>query len=119
MVSDFETGIVSPAYKVYKLDTAKVSAGYFKHFVRSKQMLKILVACSIIGASIVRRNFDKEMFDNWLLKLPTLEVQKKTSKVLDNAVSELKYYQQILLFLKEQKKGLMQKLLTGEVRVKI
>lgn len=119
MVNDFESGIVSPAYKVYELDTTKVSAGYFKYFVRSKQMLKILVSCSITGASIVRRNFDREMFDNWLLKLPTMEVQKKASKVLDKAVSELKYYQQILLFLKEQKKGLMQKLLTGEVRIKI
>lgn len=119
MVNDFEDGIVSPAYKVYELNSTKASVSYFKHFVRSKQMLKILVSCSITGASIVRRNFDKEMFENWLLKLPTIGTQNRIAKVLDKAAVELKAYEQILFRLKQQKKGLMQKLLTGEVRVKI
>lgn len=118
MVNDFEDGIVSPAYKVYELNSTKVSVSYFKHFVRSKLMLKILVSCSITGASIVRRNFDKEMFENWLLKLPSIEMQNKIAEVLDRAVVELKVYEETLLHLKQQKKGLMQILLTGDVRIK-
>lgn len=119
MVSENQTGIVSPAYKVFKVNAKFVSPRFFKHFVRSAQMLKILISCSIIGASIVRRNFDREMFDNWLLKLPSLKEQERIADVLDNAKSALILSEQKLAVLQHQKKGLMQKLLMGEIRVNI
>lgn len=119
LMTDFDVGIVSPAYKVFEVNTNKICIRYFKHFVKSKDMLRILVSCSIVGASIVRRNFDKEMFDNWLLKLPLLKDQKIIADILDCTANELKLQQQKLKIMKKQKMGLMRKLLTGEVRIKI
>lgn len=119
MVSESQFGIVSPAYKVFNVNTEYVSSRFFKHFVRSEQMLKILISCSIIGASIVRRNFDREMFDNWILKLPSLKKQEQIADVLDNARSELILSRQKLAAIREQKQGLIQQLFTGEKRVKI
>jgi type I restriction enzyme S subunit len=119
MVSEYKYGIVSPAYKVFIVNTKYASVRFFKHFVRSEQMLKILISCSIIGASIVRRNFDREMFDNWLLKLPSLKVQEQIADVLDSAKAELILTKQKLGALEGQKQGLIQQLLSGEVRVKI
>ena len=59
--------------------------------------------------------------DLLLLKiiLPSIEEQQKIAEVLTNADKEIDLLKNELEELKEQKKGLMQKLLTGNVRVKI
>lgn len=65
----------------------------------------------------------KELSENeWLkleIKIPEKSEQKAISKILDTASSELKHYEEKLTNLKLQKKGLMQQLLTGKVRVRI
>ncbi len=51
------------------------------------------------------------------IKLPSLQEQQKIAKVLTNADKEIDLLKNELQELKEQKRGLMQKLLTGVVRV--
>lgn len=53
------------------------------------------------------------------VQLPSLQEQQKIAEVLSNADKEIGLLKNELQELKEQKKGLMQKLLTGEVRVTI
>ena len=53
------------------------------------------------------------------IKLPSVAEQKAIATILDKATLELNQYQQKLQTLQLQKKGLMQQLLTGKVRVKI
>jgi len=53
------------------------------------------------------------------LKLPPLQEQQKIAQVLSTADKEIELLKNELESLKEQKKGLMQKLLTGEVRVTV
>jgi len=53
------------------------------------------------------------------IKLPSPQEQQKIAQVLSTADKEIELLKNELESLKEQKKGLMQKLLTGEVRVKI
>ena len=58
-------------------------------------------------------------FEDKVVKIPELSEQKRIVSILDTAASELKHYEEKLSNLKLQKKGLMQQLLTGKVRVKI
>jgi len=53
------------------------------------------------------------------IKLPPLPEQQKIAEVLSLADDEINLLQNELAELKQQKKGLMQKLLTGKVRVKV
>jgi type I restriction enzyme S subunit len=53
------------------------------------------------------------------LKLPSLPEQRRIAAVLNAADREITLLQRQLSLLREQKKGLMQKLLTGEVRVRV
>jgi len=53
------------------------------------------------------------------IKLPSIKEQQKIAQVLSTADKEIELLKNELESLKEQKKGLMQRLLTGEVRVKI
>ncbi|MBN5437464.1 restriction endonuclease subunit S [Serratia sp. AXJ-M] len=53
------------------------------------------------------------------IKLPSLEEQKKIASILSNADQEIELLQQKLHYLKQEKKALMQQLLTGKRRVKV
>ena len=53
------------------------------------------------------------------ITVPTFEEQKAIANILDKATQELNQYEQKLQNLQLQKKGLMQQLLTGKVRVRI
>ena len=53
------------------------------------------------------------------IPVPPFEEQKAIASILDKTTEELSQYQQKLQTLQLQKKGLMQQLLTGKVRVKI
>jgi type I restriction enzyme S subunit len=72
-----------------------------------------------LAQGATRFNLSKNQFKKLELYLPSLEYQEAIAKILDNATEELNQYQQKLQTLQLQKKGLMQQLLTGKVRVKI
>jgi type I restriction enzyme S subunit len=107
---------VSPAYKVFDISDS-VDASFMKNFVRSTVFLRILVSSSIVGASVVRRNFSPVTFNSWVIELPTIEEQQKIATVLSTADQEITTLQQKLDALKQEKKALMQQLLTGKRRV--
>lgn len=115
VLTDFEIGMVSPAYKVFRLNE-KYSKSFFKHLVASRQMKNAMISSSVVGASIVRRNFDLEVLYEYAFKMPGIGEQEAIGNVLDAAQSELKIYEGKLQNLQQQKKGLMQQLLTGKVR---
>ena len=60
-----------------------------------------------------------KQFNQIHVPLPTIEEQKKISVCIDACDKEIKVLQRLADTLKTQKKGLMQKLLTGEIRVKV
>ena len=54
-----------------------------------------------------------------IVKLPNVNEQQKIASVLAVADTEIEINKKELAVLKEQKKGLMQQLLTGKLRVKL
>jgi len=119
VLSEFEEGMVSPAYKVFEIINDNISPEFMRSFVRSKIMLRALIGSSVIGASIVRRNMDRETLNEWSFNLPSLEEQIAIAHFLQAADKELDLIRAKSDKLKEQKKGMMQVLLTGKKRLKI
>ena len=117
ILTNFNEGIISPAYKVFKV-TEHNNINFIRDFVRSSMFLQALQGCSVIGASIVRRNLDKEMLYEWTFKIPSLKEQTAIAKVLTAADREIDLAKEKLERLRRQKRGLMQQLLTGKKRVK-
>lgn len=76
--------------------------------------------CKRMEGSIDRRGGLRwDEFSKIIIHLPELEEQKAIAYLLKNAEEEKNLYEEKLAALQQQKKGLMQKLLTGEVRVKL
>lgn len=62
-------------------------------------------------------NLNQKLLSDIEIKIPTLPEQKKILKILNTWNDAIDLKQKLIVQKKEQKKGLMQKLLTGEVRL--
>ena len=67
---------------------------------------------------VTRFGLPSEAFDQIAVKLPPLPEQRAIASVLITADEEINSLEAKRTALERQKKGLLQKLLTGEVRVK-
>lgn len=119
VLTEFENGMVSPAYKVFEIINDKISPEFMKFFIRSKIVLQALIGSSVIGASIVRRNLDRETLDEWSFSVPSQREQIAIAQVLRTADKEISLLKAKLDKLKEQKNGLIQVLLTGKKRLNV
>lgn len=113
-----DVGIISPAYKVFTINSDLISFEYAHFLIRSNYMKKLLMDSSIVGASIVRRNLDMDNLLNSAIELPELDQQAKIVEQLSLIQKDIGLNKKLLNQYKLQKQGLMQKLLTGEWRVK-
>lgn len=113
-----DVGIISPAYKVFTINSDLISYEYAHVLIRSNYMKRLLMDSSIVGASIVRRNLDMDNLLNSAIELPTLEQQSKIVEQLSIIQKDIELNKMLLNQYKLQKQGLIQKLLTGEWRVK-
>lgn len=116
--SEQQTGIVSPAYKIFSVNERIALFDFLKYYMKTPRMLYLYSINSEIGASIVRRNLDLNGLLHSKILLPHTEKQKEFSDILSLADKEIELLHQKLVKLEEQKKGLMQVLLTGKIRLK-
>lgn len=111
-------GLVSHRFPTYTFKEDKAHVDFFRYLIIQKKFKYLLDLISPGGAGR-NRVMSKKDFLKLEVAIPDVEEQKAIGSILKAATSELKFYEQKLAALQQQKKGLMQKLLTGEVRVRI
>lgn len=114
-LDDWEDGVLSPMYIVFKLDETKIDTDYFLHWLSSSET-KQRIKKSVQGS--VRKTVSFRGFGGIPIALPSLEEQKYIAHTLNTAQREIALLEQLVEKHRTQKRGLMQKLLTGEWRVK-
>lgn len=72
-----------------------------------------------LAQGATRYNLSKAQLMKLYVSLPSIKEQQKIASVLNAADQEINLLQKKLEAIKQQKKGLMQKLLTGKIRVKV
>ncbi len=119
--AEFAAGTVSDMYTILTpKKPGTIDMRYVEYLSQMKRMRhQAYLACNGFFAERLRLNFDPTEFLKQKILLPeTLAEQTKIADLLDTLVSEIKTFKRELDALQTQKKGLMQKLLTGQVRVK-
>lgn len=112
-------GIVSPAYRVIRL-AVHVNPEFMVHLLRSHHIRFLLETRSSQGNKEgKRRLLQRDEFEGIELKLPSLDVQREIAAKLSIAEKDVALTKAEIEAIKRQKRGLMQKLLTGEWRVKV
>ncbi|MGC1709520.1 MAG: restriction endonuclease subunit S [Nitrosotalea sp.] len=96
-----------------------------KESLRSK-FLSIFINSSVgkdqvlkTQGGLAQQHFNVSEMKNMLIPLPSLQEQDKITSILSNVDSQIQKHQEYKSKLENLKKGLMQKLLTGQIRVKV
>lgn len=111
-------GLVSHRFPTYTFKPENADVEFFRYVIIQKSFKYLLDLISPGGAGR-NRVMSKKDFLKLEIFIPQVQEQKAIAAILNAATQELKLCEQKLTALQQQKKGLMQKLLTGEVRVKI
>ncbi|MEC2222566.1 MULTISPECIES: restriction endonuclease subunit S [Heyndrickxia] len=116
-VSKYE-GIVSPAYTILK-PTNKVNSNFIGYLFKLPKIINLFRRYSQ-GLVSDTLNLKYENLKGIKVTIPQdVEEQKKIAEILLSIDNEIEMLQEYVNYLKQQKKGLMQLLLTGKVRVKV
>jgi len=108
-------GIVSPAYIVLE-NIIDIDTQYFRYYFKSTEFISRL-AVAVIGIRDGKQISYKD-FSALSLRLPPLKEQTAIAAILTQADEEIRLLREKEQALQAQKKGLMQRLLTGKIRVK-
>ena len=81
--------------------------GYYRHYFLSQA----------VGSTV--KSLRLPMFQKMPINLPSVKEQQKIATVLTSADKEIELFEQQLADLQQEKKALMQQLLTGKLRVKV
>jgi type I restriction enzyme, S subunit len=127
--SESSDDIAVPSYVAEELNG--VVCGYHLAIIRPKKNLirgsflsQLLMTNSIkyqfvrIANGVTRFGLTLESIKRIKISIPTLDEQHFISKILQSADDEIKQLEIKLKVFEKQKRGLIQKLLTGEIRVK-
>ncbi len=109
-------GIISPAYTVVTPVPNQILGGYAAHLFKSRRMVFDFERYSQ-GLTSDTWNLKFPAFSKIKVFLPPIEDQEKQSELLDALTAEMMVIGKQIAALTSQKRGLMQKLLTGEWRV--
>lgn len=114
--SVYANALISPMYTVFKTDENLINDAFLYKLLKSHHAIYLYNA--MMEGSIDRRgglrwdNFSKIKF-----VVPSLQEQTAIANILSSCDEEIRLAQDKLAAMKEQKKGLMQVLLTGKRRV--
>lgn len=97
----------------YTIINSKASVLYLYYFLKFKETF---IQELRVGSGLP--NIQKKDIENFKVSFPTLAEQKKIAQVLSACDKEIELLKSKFQCLKTQKKGLMQRLLNGKVRVK-
>ena len=113
-----DVGVVSPIYAVFRFDPEKVD-GEYAYAVLKTSLYRHIFEVST-SASVDRRGSLRwSEFSKIPFPVPTLAEQKAIAEVLRTSQADIDGLTAEIDALKQQKRGLMQKLLTGEWPVKL
>jgi type I restriction enzyme, S subunit len=118
--TEFDGAYVSNAYAILvPLDGAAIHLPFFNYMSQQPRLYYLAFRCSY-GVAIEKMFFRLDWFLKERITIPpTIAEQQKITAVLAAADREIDLLEQQLSALREQKKGLMQKLLTGGARVRL
>ncbi|MDD2310634.1 MAG: restriction endonuclease subunit S [Desulfuromonadaceae bacterium] len=110
-------GLISPAYTVLR-SKLEIDVDFYRHFFKSYLFIEKYLSIAVIG---IRDGKQISIPDFMSVKipLPPIEEQKQIAAILTTARQEIDLLKKQANAYRRQKRGLMQRLLTGEWRVRV
>lgn len=112
----FEHGIISPAYNTYHI--VGCNPDYLAQWIKREATKHFFYNATTTGASVCRRNVEWDTLYGQIFYLPCEEEQQKIADFLNNVDEIIAASEEEVANLEQQKKAMMQKIFSQEVRFK-
>ncbi|MDC7227012.1 MAG: restriction endonuclease subunit S [Spirochaetales bacterium] len=120
ILDKYDAGVLSTLYICFAIDESNVNLAYIDEYFESGLCNIELNGRVQVGARAHGLlNISKADFYGINLIIPPLKEQQEIVNIIKTFRADLSYLKKTLENIKSQKRGLMQKLLTGEIRVKV
>lgn len=108
--------LVSHRFPTFEFVAGKSERSFFRHYILSK---RFVFDCGLASPGGAGRNrvLSKSAFLGIELRLPSAAEQQRIGEILDSVADEIAILRRQRNALDQQKRGLMQRLLTGKIRV--
>ncbi|CAB1060523.1 Type I restriction-modification system, specificity subunit S [Olavius sp. associated proteobacterium Delta 1] len=119
MLEDFDKAAVPNVYFCFRPRNNEIYGNFYKFYFENSflnHQLQKVINTGVRNDGLL--NLHPNDFFNIRIKVPSISEQKCITRVLTTATNEVNNLEKKLKALEKQKRGLMQKLLTGEIRVK-
>lgn len=117
VMSPFDDDVlVSPDYVVFECNESRLLPGYLNHLRRSRHWSNYFESA---GSGSVRVRIYYDDLSTFAFDLPPVDVQRRIVDFLDAVMLEIDLLKKQAEAYRRQKRGLMQKLLTGVWRVRV
>lgn len=104
----FESGIISPAYKVYNLNNC--NPYFVQAWVKKDSTKNFFLMATTEGASQCRKNIEWNILNNQLINVPSLCEQEQIGVFFNNIDNLIILHQRELDLLKDLKKSMLQQM---------
>jgi type I restriction enzyme S subunit len=110
--------LVSHRFPTFRIRHSEASLSFLRHYLRTK---RFVFKCGLASPGGAGRNrvLSKSAFLAMELPVPSASHQESIGEILDTADAELRLLHQQRAALDQQKRSLMQQLLTGKKRVRV
>ena len=105
----FEHGMVSPAYKTYRIKNCSVTL--LAEWIKSEKAKQFFYDATTVGASVCRRNVEWETLYDQTLYLPTHNEQQHIAEFLSLVSERIRRQEKFIECLKKYKRGVVKTLL--------
>ena len=119
LLKEYDSAVVPFVYISFRPKTT-INADFYKFFFENHgldRQLQAIITSGARGDGLL--NVNKKDFFSLIVPFPKLEEQSRIGEILNVATADIEEQENYLAILKAQKKGLMQQLLTGQVRVRV
>lgn len=113
----YDEALISPMYTVFQTDN-RIHDAYLYRILKT-ELYRHIFEISTSGTVDRRGSLRWNDFSRIRVPVPSLAEQRKIAEVFDGLDQEISATTGLSNILKQQKKGLMQRLLTGQVRVEV
>lgn len=107
--SKYEAGIVSPSYKIFNFNK-EVSVDFIRHIIKSPRLIYEYAQASEMGASVVRRNLNMDLFLSIKIMIPSYSEQIKIGLFLSSLDKKIELVNSQIDKTEDFKKGLLQQM---------
>ncbi len=113
MLREFETGLLSPIYKVFRIHS-RIKPVFFRYYMKQKGFIQRIAHHS---SGTTRQNFDLDGFKYFPICVPPLEIQEQFGRLISPIQQMINANENENCKLSSIRDTLLPKLMSGEIRV--